>query len=167
MSVAIAATLSAVAALALRGVGEWSWVVPAAGGAVGLLVLPVRERQRADWSWLIVTAAGCLPFLVARSTASPRLSGGGLVIFAVIVAAVGEELLFRRAVYGLLERRSVVLAVVATSGLFALVHVPMYGWRFAALDLAAGFVFGWQRWATRTWTAPAVTHVVANVVQYL
>jgi hypothetical protein len=31
------------------------------------------------------------------------------------------------------------------------------------IDFAAGLVLGWQRWATGTWTAPAATHVFANL----
>jgi hypothetical protein len=32
------------------------------------------------------------------------------------------------------------------------------------IDLAAGAVLGWQRWATGSWAVPAVTHVVANLL---
>lgn len=164
MTVAIAAALGA---LALRGVGEWSWLVPVAGGAVGMITSVERTRAVIATRWIVVTAAACVPFLIARSTSAFPISGSRLAIVAAAVAALGEELLFRRAIYGLLERRNTVLAICATSVLFALVHVPLYGWRFAALDLAAGFVFGWQRWETGTWTSPAVSHVVANVVQYV
>ena len=33
------------------------------------------------------------------------------------------------------------------------------------VDFAAGMVFGWQRWATGTWSSPAVTHAIANLLQ--
>jgi hypothetical protein len=30
--------------------------------------------------------------------------------------------------------------------------------------VVAGLVLGWQRWAAGTWTVPAVTHVLANLM---
>jgi hypothetical protein len=35
------------------------------------------------------------------------------------------------------------------------------------LDLAAGLLLGWQRATTGSWAAPAVTHVVANLLVVL
>ena len=35
------------------------------------------------------------------------------------------------------------------------------------VDLGAGLVFGWQRWATGSWVAPAGTHAAANLVAVL
>jgi hypothetical protein len=35
------------------------------------------------------------------------------------------------------------------------------------VDLAAGVLLGWQRWATGSWTASAVTHAAANVLMVL
>jgi hypothetical protein len=32
------------------------------------------------------------------------------------------------------------------------------------IDLAAGLVLSWQRWASGSWRVPAVTHVLANVL---
>jgi len=80
------------------------------------------------------------------------------------LAAVAEEAFFRRLAYGLLAPAGAGLAVVGTSVLFALAHVGVYGWWVAPLDLAAGLVLGWQRWATGSWAVPALTHVVANVL---
>jgi membrane protease YdiL (CAAX protease family) len=57
-----------------------------------------------------------------------------------------------------------VLALVGTSLLFALVHVPLYGWAVFPVDLGAGLLFGWQRWAAGTWTVPAATHAAANLL---
>lgn len=48
--------------------------------------------------------------------------------------------------------------------LFAVVHVTVYGAWVLPLDLAAGLVLSWQRWATGSWGVPAVTHVVANLL---
>jgi len=33
------------------------------------------------------------------------------------------------------------------------------------VNLAAGALFGWQRWATGRWDSAAVTHAIANLLQ--
>jgi membrane protease YdiL (CAAX protease family) len=81
-----------------------------------------------------------------------------------LAAAVAEEALFRRAAYGALAAGGAAIAVVGSAMLFALVHVPLYGIAAFPVDLGAGLVFGWQRWASGTWTIPAATHAAANVV---
>ena len=47
---------------------------------------------------------------------------------------------------------------------FALLHVPLYGWSVLPLDLAVGVVLGLLRSWSGTAAAPAVTHVVADLV---
>lgn len=154
-------------ALAARGVGEWSWVVAAAAGVVGLAVPMPRPAERSMTGWTIVTLGGLGLFVLARgfSPVAPTAGLGAIVIGAA--AGLAEEALFRRGLYGLVERWSPRAAVLGTAVLFGLVHVPMYGWRALPIDVAAGLVFGWQRWATGSWTAPGVTHALANVAQYL
>jgi hypothetical protein len=44
------------------------------------------------------------------------------------------------------------------------VHVTVYGAWVLPIDVAAGLLFGWQRWATNSWSVPAATHVLANVL---
>jgi membrane protease YdiL (CAAX protease family) len=77
---------------------------------------------------------------------------------------VAEEALFRGAVFGLLERRGVALAVVGSSLAFALIHVPAYGWPAFPVDLGAGLLFSWQRLSTGRWSVPAATHAAANLL---
>jgi hypothetical protein len=50
---------------------------------------------------------------------------------------------------------------------FALIHLPMYGVGAFPVDLGAGLLLGWQRWASGGWGAPAVTHVVANLAMVI
>ena len=57
--------------------------------------------------------------------------------------------------------------MVGSAVLFALVHVTVYGLWVFPLDLAAGLVFGWQRWVSGSWRPSAVTHVVANLLVML
>jgi len=88
-------------------------------------------------------------------------------IAANTLAALAEEIWFRRLCYGLLAPAGPVFAVVASSVLFAAVHVSTYGFAVLPLDLAAGALFGWQRAVTGSWTAPALTHVLANILVLL
>lgn len=81
-----------------------------------------------------------------------------------LLAAVAEEALFRRVAYGWLARWGVPVAVIGSATLFALVHVPLYGVAVFPVDLGAGLLFSWQRWATGTWTVPAATHAAANLI---
>jgi membrane protease YdiL (CAAX protease family) len=155
-----------IAALAFRDVGTFAFLVPVAAAGGVLAVQPASQRvQRDTATWLLVTAVGAAAFAVARlatATSAPRVTAFAIV--ASVVAAGAEEVVFRRGLYALLERWGPVVAIASTSMVFALVHVPMYGWTVIPLDTAAGVVLGWQRWASGTWTAPAVAHAVANVL---
>jgi membrane protease YdiL (CAAX protease family) len=81
-----------------------------------------------------------------------------------LVAAVAEEAFFRRLVYGLLVPAGAGFAVAGSALLFAVVHVTVYGAWVVPIDLAAGLILGWQRWATGSWRVPALTHAVANLL---
>ena len=56
------------------------------------------------------------------------------------------------------------MAVIGSAVLFAAIHVPLYGIAVLPVDLGAGLMLSWQRWATGTWTVPAATHAAANVL---
>ena len=47
------------------------------------------------------------------------------------------------------------VVVVGSALLFAAVHVPLYGVAALPVDLGAGLLLSWQRWASGTWTVPA------------
>lgn len=81
-----------------------------------------------------------------------------------LLAAVAEEALFRRAAYAALEPAGPVVAIGLTSLLFAFIHIPLYGVAAFPVDLGAALLFGWQRWASGTWTVPAATHAAANLL---
>jgi hypothetical protein len=126
-------------------------------------------RQRASANWALITAVGVAAFVIGR------LIGGGhppaalstRVLLLNGLAAVAEEAFFRRLVYAVLQPGGAALAVAGSATLFALAHVTVYGWWVLPLDVAAGLVLSWQRWATGSWTAPALTHVIANVLVVL
>jgi len=65
-----------------------------------------------------------------------------------------------------LRSLAIVLAALAAL-LFAALHVPIYGPAVFWVDLGAGLLLSWQRWASGGWGAPATTHVVANLVAVL
>lgn len=88
-------------------------------------------------------------------------------VTASIAAALVEEALFRRLAYGMLRPLGVAMAIGGAAVLFALVHVPLYGWATVPLNLAAGLVLGWQRSASGGWAIPAATHAAANVMAFL
>jgi membrane protease YdiL (CAAX protease family) len=56
------------------------------------------------------------------------------------------------------------VAIVGSAVAFALVHLPAYGTSALPVDLGAGLLLSWQRWASGTWTVPTATHGVANLM---
>jgi membrane protease YdiL (CAAX protease family) len=99
---------------------------------------------------------------VARSPVPIRWSPWAPVLG--VFAAVAEEALFRRLAYGRLLRFGVPVAIVGSAVAFALLHVPLYGVAVLPVDLGAGLLLSWQRWACGTWTVPAATHAAANLL---
>ena len=53
----------------------------------------------------------------------------------------------------------------SSAAAFAAVHLRGYGVWSLPVNLAAGALFGWQRWATGRWDSSAVTHAIANLLQ--
>jgi len=136
--------------------------------SVGLLGLLARPRDgdvaRARWALVVVAGAGC--FLLARVFGSPigiRTTPYGLLSLAIV--SVAEESFFRRYVYSWALRWGAAAAVMIAALTFGVVHVPLYGWRALPVDISAGILLGWQRWAAGTWTAPAITHLIADLLQ--
>jgi len=144
-----------------------SLAVAVAVGILGLLApVPPSAGDGTDrHRWLAATALGIVAAVAARamqhSAAPPPF---WFAIFA-ITAAVAEEVFFRRLLYGWLVVCGPVVAIGGAAAVFAAVHVPAYGLSALPVDFAAGMVFGWQRWATGTWSSAAVTHAIANLLQ--
>ena len=108
-----------------------------------------------------LAGVGLAALAAGRPVAAPL---GSTALPLAILAAVAEEALFRRAAYGWLARSGPVIAVLGSALLFAAVHVPLYGVAAFPVDLGAGLLLSWQRWASGTWTVPAATHTAANVL---
>jgi membrane protease YdiL (CAAX protease family) len=134
-----------------------------AGMLAGSLLVPiVKEEPRVHPAQVL--AIGLAAVAIAATTAGRpvAMSFAPLAIPLSLLAAVAEEALFRRAAYGWLERYGVLVAILGSAALFALVHIPFYGFAALPVDLGAGLLLSWQRWASGTWTVPAATHAAAN-----
>jgi membrane protease YdiL (CAAX protease family) len=132
---------------------------------VASLLVPVAPGVRRAQPWL-VTAVGLTGVGLAALAAGRPISAplGAWALPLAVLAAVAEEALFRRAVFGWLERSGVAVAIVGSALLFAAVHLPLYGGAALPVDVGAGLLFSWQRWASGTWIVPAGTHAAANVL---
>jgi len=115
---------------------------------------------------LVVFASGALVFLLGRLLAAghPPEAATGVLVLLNTLAAVSEEALFRRVAFDALLPAGPVAAVTGSAVLFGLAHVTVYGWWAFPLDVAAGILLGWQRWASNTWTVPAATHALADLL---
>jgi membrane protease YdiL (CAAX protease family) len=90
----------------------------------------------------------------------------GLALWTPIVAlvAVAEEVAIRGALFSAVRSWSGDGgALVATTLLFAAMHVPLYGIGSLPLDLVVGMLLGGLRIVSRGVLAPAVAHVVADL----
>jgi len=138
-------------------------------GLAGPQAPPVPGTEAAPSGRAAVLAVGLGAVTVARLLEGPGLAlGAGMAGVALnTVAAVSEEALFRRFVYGWLALGGTALAVVGSALLFAFVHVPGYGPAALPVDVGAGLLLSWQRWACGDWRIPAATHVAANLLAVL
>jgi len=137
-------------------------------GSVAWLA-PVPGRGTRSSPPVVVAAMGIAAVVAAAGHVGPSfpLPRSAEVLALSVVAAVAEELFFRRLLFGGLLRLGALAAVVGSAVVFALVHVPIYGPAAIPVDLGAGLVFSWQRWASGGWGAPAATHAFANLLSVL
>jgi membrane protease YdiL (CAAX protease family) len=158
------ALLLGMAALALRPIG---WTAPAVAVVVGAaaMLVPVN-RDPAEGRAPAVILVGVGTVLALRLLLPPVAFpiAGATALAASVATAVAEEALFRRLLYDRVIRWGAPAAIMVSAAAFALIHVPAYGLRALPVNLGAGILFGWQRWASGGWVAPAVTHAAANVL---
>lgn len=115
---------------------------------------------------LAVLGVGLAAFATGRALGGGEAPGAALghLVLLNSLAAVAEEAFFRRLVYAALLPAGAAVAVGGSAALFAVVHVTVYGAWVLPVDLAAGLVLSWQRWASGSWAVPALTHVLANLL---
>jgi membrane protease YdiL (CAAX protease family) len=147
------------------------WLFAAAYLTIGLASLAIRSPAAPTGPLppevvLLVGVAGLGAAGLAAGPAVPAAWGPGAAPLAIL-AALAEEALFRRAAYARLARFGPAVAVAATAVAFALVHLPAYGAAALPVDLGAGLLLSWQRWASGTWLVPATTHATANLLVVL
>jgi membrane protease YdiL (CAAX protease family) len=127
----------------------------AADGAIGLgaaaALVAVALAVRWPGPWLPFDPAGSfLPWAAVT-----------------VLVATAEELVLRGALFDALDDATgSTAALLATTVLFALLHVPLYGWRVVPLDLGVGLFLGGLRLLTGGTVAPAVAHVVADLATW-
>jgi membrane protease YdiL (CAAX protease family) len=133
------------------------------------LAVPIGSQDDRRLSPTVVLALGVGAMAVAAFLTGPviRLRFGPQALALNSLAALSEEAFFRRFLYGRLVRFGAVAAVATTTLLFAVVHLPTYGPAVFWVDLGAGALLSWQRWASGTWTVPAATHMAANLLVVL
>jgi membrane protease YdiL (CAAX protease family) len=184
----LARPVAAGAALGAVVVARWAasrlaLVDPVTLGALfGLLLLAIaalagwRPRrvtspgQAAAAASLGVAAGAILAMLslVGPHPVSPASYAAGFPLLpwaaATALVAGAEEVVLRGALLDQLSRPlGVTAAVILTSALFAVMHVPVYGWQAAPLDLGVGLVLAGLRLVTGGIAAPAIAHVVADL----
>lgn len=148
------------------------WSVPVVAGvfatvlALGLAAPAGRDQpNRRPMAWqLAIFAAGASVFVLGRliSAGHSPMPATGLFVSLNTLAAIAEEALFRRVAFDALLPAGPFAAIGGSAFLFGLVHVTVYGWWAFPIDVAAGVILGWQRWASGSWLAPAVTHALAD-----
>ena len=133
-------------------------------GAGSLSDAPMERAagERAATTFVVGLAAVFVARALVAPVVHPVLGAAGIGL--TVLASVAEEAFFRRFLYGRLLRWGAPVAVGAAALLFAAVHVPAYGPAAFWVDLGAGVLLGWQRWASGTWLVPAATHVAANLL---
>jgi len=136
----------------LARVGSTAWSLAAPGIAVGAALVAL--------SWVARLDGPALPL---------GLGGVPFVPWAMVtmLVAAAEESVLRGSLYGsVASAGGVPAAIVVTSLLFALLHVPTYGWPVAPLDFGVGLVLGGLRALTGRTAAPAVAHAVADLAAW-
>ncbi len=90
--------------------------------------------------------------------------GRAALLLPLAAVSVAEELAVRGLVFGLLLPAGATLAIGGSAGVFALMHLAAYGPAALPLLLGAGVVLGYLRWVTGGLLAPALAHVLTNLV---
>jgi membrane protease YdiL (CAAX protease family) len=136
-------------------------------GLASIAIPLQRERPHLAPALALLWGFGAVVVAANLSGSPVPLPWSAAALPLSLLAAVAEEALFRRLAFARLEAFGAAVAIVGSAALFGLVHVPAYGLSALPVDLGAGLLFGWQRWASGTWTVPAATHAVANAIVVL
>ncbi len=103
-------------------------------------------------------------FPLERLFSSPR-AAYAVAAFAILIAPLMEELVFRAVLFCILERQvGLKFAVVSTAALFAALHVPEYwgAWNHVLLIFLVGLAFSLARGLTGSLTPSVILHLAYN-----
>jgi CAAX protease family protein len=113
---------------------------------------------------LFATGHDVVPPFQVEAYQSAKAAGWLLWFTAaiVIVAPIGEEIVFRGFLYrGLARRGWEIYAIVVIALAWALLHIQ-YDWIGMAQIFTAGLMLGWFRWASGSTTLTIFMHVLVN-----
>ena len=174
--VALGAIVGARWAATVGGVGDALTIGLAFGLALRALAILAGERVgRPRPAALAIGAAGGaalvgLALLAHLGAPGPSLAPAAAFLpwaSITILVATAEELVLRGVLFAAIRRHAgVATAIAVTSVAFALMHVPLYGWHVVPLDLGVGIWLGGLRLLGRGVAAPAVAHVLADLVTW-
>ncbi len=137
------------------------------GGLLGLAVLVLAAGLVSEAVLRIATGLGLSPGSLdglAEAVQSRGLVGGLLLLGMVVLAPLGEELVFRGALWRALEPLGPRVTLVATSLCFSAVHFdPLHV--IATLPLA--FFLGWLRHVSGGIRACVLAHFVNNALWWV
>ena len=148
------------------GFGTCLLALAAAGGARATI-----PRARSLPVGLAGGAVLVIVALVARGGAPLSTFPAGVPFLpwalATVLVAVGEEVVVRGVLFDALETRGgALVAILATSLVFALIHVPVYGWLVVPLDFGVGLWLAGLRLISGGVGAPATAHAIADLATY-
>ena len=174
--VALGAIVGARWAATVGGVGDALTIGLAFGLALTALAILAGERVGMPRpAALAIGAAGGaalvgLALLAHLGAPGPSLAPAAAFLpwaSITILVATAEELVLRGMLFAAIRRHAgVATAIAVTSVAFALMHVPLYGWHVVPLDLGVGIWLGGLRLLGRGVAAPAVAHVLADLVTW-
>ena len=143
-------------------------------GLLGVAVIGGWRPSMANARSIATGVAGgaVLVVLALATRTGPFISLAPAAPFApwalvTILVACMEEAVLRGVLFAELDRDlGVGAAVVITSLLFAVIHVPLYGWHVVPLDLGVGLWLAGLRLASGGVAAPAIAHTVADLATW-
>jgi membrane protease YdiL (CAAX protease family) len=144
--------------------------------AAALTIMTLAAGVRTVLSWRVVgfglagAAVLLLVPLVSKLLTSPQAyPDGNYGAWAATVGCVAfaEEAFLRGALFQALAAwRGPAYAVVITAVLFAVLHIPLYGWHVIPLDFMVGLWLGVLRTVAGSWLAPGFAHCLADLITW-
>jgi membrane protease YdiL (CAAX protease family) len=109
------------------------------------------------------------PLIYRLASSKSHTPEGNYVSWAVVVSvvALAEEYFLRGALYDAVKQwKGDRIAILIGAIAFAALHVPLYGIQIIPLDFTVGIWLGSLRYISDSPTAPAVSHLVADLVAW-